>query len=72
MLCVPVEAKVAEIFVRRGYALRALPVICDDNLCGLIWRRDIVHAVIEYLKGVKGDQLVRYLKVLKDAEDTPS
>ena len=62
----------AEIFVRRGYAVRALPVVKDGSLVGLIWRRDVVHAVMEYLSGAKDEHLNLYLSALKDVEEQPS
>jgi CBS domain-containing protein len=61
----------AEIFVRRGYAVRALPVVRKERLVGLIWRRDVVHAVMDYLSGAKSEHLNLYLSALKDVEEQP-
>ena len=61
----------AEIFVRRGYAVRAIPVVRNERLVGLIWRRDVVHAVMDYLSGAKSEDLNLYLSALKEVDEQP-
>lgn len=62
----------AELFVRKGSAVRALPVVRDTALVGLVLRRDVVHAVMDYLTGVDDvQQRVLYLSALRDSGDTP-
>jgi predicted transcriptional regulator len=62
----------AELFVRMGAAVRALPVVRDEKLVGLVVRRNVVQAVMEYLKGVEDlEQRVLYLSALRDTDETP-
>ncbi len=57
----------AEIFVRKGSAVRALPVVSNDRLVGLVLRRNVVQAVMQYLEGVDDvRQRVLYLSALRD------
>ena len=63
----------AEIFARQGYTVRGLPVTRDGKLVGIVLRRDVVHAVMEYLKHVDDPaQAALYLSALKDADERPS
>jgi len=62
----------AETFVRKGSAVRALPVVRNEQLVGLVLRRNIVQAVMKYLEGVEDvQQRVLYLSALRDHGDTP-
>ncbi len=62
----------AELFVRKGYSVRALPVVRQEALVGLVLRRDVVHAVMEYLKGVDDTgQRVLYLSALREFDEAP-
>lgn len=61
----------AEIFVRRGYEVRALPVVRNERLVGLIWRRDVVHAAMVYLGAAKSEHLTLYLSALKEVDEQP-
>jgi len=64
--------RMAELFVRKGALVRALPVVRDGKLVGVILRRDVVHGVMEYLKGVDDlQQRVLYLSALRDIDETP-
>jgi CBS domain-containing protein len=64
--------RMAELFVRKGPEVRALPVVRDGRLVGLVLRREVVHGVMEYLKGVDDlQQRVLYLSALRDADETP-
>jgi CBS domain-containing protein len=62
----------AELFVRKGSAVRALPVVRDGVLVGLVLRQDVVRAVMEYLSGVEDPpQRVLYLSALRAIDETP-
>lgn len=62
----------AETFVRKGYGVRALAVVRDGELVGVIQRRYVVHAVMEYLKGVEDpQQRVLYLSALRNVDEVP-
>jgi CBS domain-containing protein len=57
----------AEMFVRKGSAVRALPVVRNGRLVGLVLRRNVVQAVMQYLEGVEDNrQRVLYLSALRD------
>ena len=63
---------IAEIFVRKGYSVRALPVVRDGALVGLVLRREVVYAVMEYLEGVDDvRQRVLYLSALREIDEAP-
>ena len=62
----------AELFVRKGSAVRALLVMRGRRLAGLVVRRELVHAVGEYLKGVDDvQQRVLYLSALREIDEAP-
>ncbi len=62
----------AELFVRKGYAVRALPVVRGESLVGLVLRRDVVHAVMEYLRDVDDvKKRVLYLSALRELDEAP-
>ena len=64
--------RMAELFVRKGYSVRALPVLRAERLVGIVLRRDVVHAVMEYLKGVDDvQQRVLYLSALREMDEAP-
>jgi CBS domain-containing protein len=63
----------AELFVRKGAAVRALAVVRAERLVGLVLRRDVVHAVMDYLTGVEDvQQRVLYLSALRKIDEAPS
>jgi CBS domain-containing protein len=61
----------AELFARENL-VRALAVVRDEKLVGLVLRADVVHAVVEHLADVDDlQQQVLYLSALRDTGDTP-
>ena len=64
--------RMAELFVREGYSVRALLVVRGERLVGLVLRRDVVHAVMDYLQGVEDHQQgTLYLSALREVDETP-
>jgi len=62
----------AERFMRKGYSVRGLAVIREGRLVGVIQRRFVVQAVIDYLKGVDDPhKRVLYLSALREMDETP-
>ena len=61
----------AELFARHEL-VRALAVVRDEKLVGLVLRADVVHAVMEHLSGVEDtEQRLLYLSALRDRGETP-
>jgi CBS domain-containing protein len=65
--------QVAELFVKGGYTHRALPVIKNDRLVGLVSRLSVAQAVMDYFKGVeRGSQAESlYISALKELDEKP-
>lgn len=62
----------AERFVRKGYSVRGLAVVREGRLVGVVQRRLVVQAVIDYLKGVDDpNKRVLYLSALREMDETP-
>jgi CBS domain-containing protein len=61
----------AELFAKHD-GVRALAVVRDEKLVGMVLRADVVHAVMEYLSGVEDtEKRVLYLSALRDRGETP-
>jgi CBS domain-containing protein len=53
--------------------VRALVVVRDEKLVGMVLRADVVHAVMEYLSGVDDtEKRLLYLSALRGTGETPS
>lgn len=64
--------QMAELFARHEQ-VRALAVVREGKLAGLVLRTDVVHAVMEHLSGVEDtEQRLLYLSALRDSGDTPN
>ena len=62
----------AELFAQHEL-VRALAVVRDGKLAGLVLRADVVHAVMEHLSGAEDtEQRLLYLSALRDRGDTPN
>ena len=62
----------AELFARHDL-VRAIAVVRDEKLVGLVVRADVVHAVMEHLSGVEDtEQRLLYLSALRDSGERPN
>ena len=66
--------QVAELFVKGGYTHRALPVMKEGRLIGLVSRLSVAQAVLDYFKGVdRGSQAESlYISALKELDEKPT
>jgi predicted transcriptional regulator len=61
----------AELFAKHD-GVRALSVVRNEKLVGLVLRADVVHAVMEHLSGAESrEQRLLYLSALRDRGETP-
>ena len=61
----------AELFARHD-GVRALAVVREEKLVGLVLRADVVHAVMEHLSGVEDTETrLLYLSALRPRGETP-
>ncbi len=63
---------VVDLFAKRGYSSRALPVLRGDRFVGIVTRLDVVRAVIGYFADAreKGEQTL-YISALKESDEKP-
>ena len=62
----------AEIFVRRGPELWAIPVMRDDRIVGAVYRLDVIGAVMEYVAGIEDRKAqTLYISALKEIDEKP-
>lgn len=62
----------AEIFVRRGPELWAIPVMRDDRIVGAVNRLGVIGAVMEYVAGIEDRKAqTLYISALKEIDEKP-